>query len=348
MVEMLDLASGDDADDGITREIKRRIWWTCFICDIWSSGGGGLSRQFNVAEHQPRLPLEEIVFLELQPGQGDLRDSLWKAGIWSHMVGMVELYREIQDLYRYLVASSQWDEDFIEITVHGLAVRLLAFEERLAPDFDFSSENLARHTRRGTGRLFTGFYLGYQYYCMVLFYQYLDKSRPPTRNGAAYADRCKLHARRFSDILRAARGYPEAEAMHNINAHITIVFSSVLLHNYMFGDAGELDDTKARLESNLEFVVKLRRYWPSVELMMNRLNVFLRNCVKSGSNNNHRFDRWMVKFLQEYSMKLDEKEEDVQSPYAQHDAYGYGLSQRSRTMQGVISTFGMNARTDYT
>ncbi|KAK6525956.1 hypothetical protein TWF281_010998 [Arthrobotrys megalospora] len=345
MAQMLDLASGNDGDDGITREVKRRIWWTCFIVDVWSSGGGSLARQLQVGKHQPRLPLEEITFLDLQPGEKDLTDAAWRAGIWSHMVGMIELYKEIQDLLRYLVATTQWDEDFIESTVHGLAVRLLAFEERLGPELDFSPENVARHARRGTGRLFTGFHLGYQYYCMVLFYQYLDKSRPSTRNGAAYADRCTLHARRFCDILRTAREWPEAEAMHNINAHITIVSSSVLLHNYMFGDASELADTKARLESNLEFMVKLRRYWPSVELMINRLNVFLRSCVRSSSNNTHRFDKWMVKFLQEYSMTLAEKEEEPESPQVQHDLYEHGFSQRSLTMQGVISTFGSDART---
>ncbi|KAK6538411.1 hypothetical protein TWF694_011287 [Orbilia ellipsospora] len=343
MAQMLDLVSGSARDDGIAREIKRRIWWTCFIVDIWSSGGGSLSRHFHIAEVQPRLPLEEVTFLRLQPGEPDLVDSTWKAGIWTHMVGMIEIYKEIQDLLRYLVATPQWDEEFIETTVRGLAVRLLAFEERLIPDFEFTAENVERHARRGTGRLFTGFHLGYQYYCMVLFYQYLDKSRPATRNGAAYAEQCKFHARRFCDIIKVARERPEAEAMHNINAHITIVSSSVLLHNYMFGDAEELEGTKARLESNLEFVVKLRRYWPSVELMINRLNVFLRNCVTSSSNNTHRFDKWMVKFLQEYSMTLDEKEVNAESINTLDGASEYGFSQRGLTMQGVISTFGDDA-----
>ncbi|KAF3226693.1 hypothetical protein TWF192_005170 [Orbilia oligospora] len=348
MAQMLDLASGNEDDDGITREVKRRVWWTCFIVDIWSSGGGSLARQLQVGEHQPRLPLEEIAFLELRPGERDFNDTAWKTGIWSHMVRMIELYKEIQDLLRYLVATTQWDEDFIENTVHGLAVRLLAFEERLGPELTFSAENVARHARRGTGRLFTGFHLGYQYYCMVLFYQYLDKSRPSTRNGAAYADRCKLHARRFCDILRTARQSPKAEALHNINAHITIVSSSVLLHNYMFGDASELADTQARLESNLEFMVKLRRYWPSVELVINRLNVFLRSCVRSTSKNTHRFDKWMVKFLQEYSMTLAEKEEEgPRSPQGQMDAFEYGFSERNLIMQGVISTYGSDRTVNY-
>ncbi|EPS37915.1 hypothetical protein H072_8348 [Dactylellina haptotyla CBS 200.50] len=347
MMQMLDLASGNDHDDGITKEMKRRTWWTCYIVDIWSSGGGSLSRQLDSADHQVRLPLEEVTFLQLQPGEPDLPDSMWKAGIWTHMIGMIEVYKEILDLRRYLVAASQWDEDFIETRVHELALRLIAFEEKFAPDFDFSAENVVKHARRGTGRVFTGFHLGYQYYFMVLFYQYLDKSRPPTKNGAAYADRCKDHARKFCDILRTARECPEAEAMHNINGHITIVSSSVLLHNYMFGDASELEDTKARLESNLEFMVKLRRYWPSVELMINRLNVFLRSCVKSNSNNTHRFDKWMVKFLQEYSMALDEKVEEPETPLSHQDMYEYGFGQRSRTMQGVISTFGVNVGISY-
>jgi len=268
MALILDLASTNDAEDGITREITRRVWWTCFLVDIWSSGGSSISRQLTMTNNRPRLPVEELMFFNLHPKDADITDTNWRPGIWSHMVAMVEVFKEVQDLIRYLVVMTEWDEEFIETTVDGLAIRLLAFEERFEPELQFSTENLAINADRGLGRLYSGFHLGYQYYCMLLFYQYLDKNRPQTANGNAYADRCKLHARKFCEILKLSRENKQAQALHNIIAHVTIVSSSVLLHTYIFGDASELPDTMTRLESNMEALVQLRVYWPSVELMV--------------------------------------------------------------------------------
>jgi hypothetical protein len=355
MALILDLASTNDADDGVTREITRRVWWTCFLVDIWSSGGSSISRQLNIADRRPRLPVEELMFCSLRSNDEDIDDMKWRPGMWSHMVAMVEVYKEIQDLLRYLVITTNWDEAFIETTVDGLAVRLLAFEERFEPEIRFSAENLALNTNRGLGRLYSGFHLGYQYYCMLLFYQYLDKNRPPTPNGNAYADRCKLHARKFCEILKISRQHKHAEALHNIIAHITVVSSSVLLHTYIFGDAYELPDTISRLESNMEALVQLRVYWPSVELMVStfrlkilieltvhqidRLVVFLKNCVRSTTSNTHRFDKWMVKFLQEYGKTLDEKDKFEDSTSMLTEVHNSGLGQRSRTIRDVMSVY---------
>jgi len=297
MALILDLASINDAEDGVTKEISRRVWWTCFLVDIWSSGGSSIARQLTVTDHRPRMPVDELMFFNLRPKDEDITDVKWRPGMWSHMVAMVEVYKEIQDLIRYLVVVTEWDEEFIKNTVDGLAIRLLSLEERFEPEIKFSAENLAINADRGLGRLFSGFHLGYQYYCMLLYYQYLDKNRPTTANGNAYAVRCKLHARKFCEILKLSRENKQAEALHNIIAHITIVSSSVLLHTYIFGDASELPDTITQLESNMEALVQLRVYWPSVELMVgaakviiviylttkqiDRLVVFLKNCVRS-------------------------------------------------------------------
>ena len=268
MALILDLVSVDSAEDGVSREIKRRVWWTCFLVDVWSSGGSSISRQLNMTNCRPRMPVEELMFFNLRPEEEDITDAMWKPGMWCHMVEMVEVFKEIQDLIRYLVVMTEWDEEFIETTVDDLAVRLLAFEDRFGPELKFSPENLVLNADRGLGRLYTGFHLGYQYYCMLLFYQYLDKNRPPTVNGATYANLCKSHARKFCDILRLSREHKPAEALHNIIAHVTVVSSSVLLYTYIFGDASELQDTVTRLESNMEALVQLRVYWPSVELMV--------------------------------------------------------------------------------
>jgi hypothetical protein len=48
---------------------------------------------------------------------------------------------------------------------------------------------------------------------------------------------------------------------------------------------------------------------------INRLVVFQNSCMRSLSNNTHRFDRWMVKFLLEHAVALDEKVDDLPHPW---------------------------------
>lgn len=268
MAQILKLGTVIDADNGITRETKLRIWWTCFIIDTWASGGSNLSRQFKLQPRRPRVPMDETAFFEMKPGEPDLAPTQWKPGLWGYMVKLVAIYARIQDLNIYLAETAEWDEDSIEDAVRGLAVELDTFEKSLRPNMNYSTANLASHIGRGLGRTFIALHLGYHHYCTLLFYQYLDQHRPPSRNGKEYANRCKLHAKIFCDILKASREERGAEALYNIVGHITVVSSSVLLHSYLFGNAEELPDIRRRLESNFESLVQLRGYWSSVELMV--------------------------------------------------------------------------------
>ncbi|KAH6695349.1 hypothetical protein F5X68DRAFT_219817 [Plectosphaerella plurivora] len=310
MAEILKLGQCSDADDGVTRETKRRIFWTCFIIDTWASGGSALSRQFGWQPVQPRVPMDEYVFAMMRPGDPDIPDSEWRVGLWGVMVRLVEIYTEIQQLHKGLAATVEWDEVAMDESVAHLEAKLDTFDQTLDTGLKFSLEHLAAFVSRGLGSVFIAFHLGYHHYYTLLFYQYLDQRRPSTRNGKKYADRCKAHAGIICDVLRASREVPGAEALYNIVGHVAIVSSSVLLHTYLFGEPHELEDSKLRLESNLESLVQLRSYWPSVERMINRLVVFQKNCIRSLGKNTHRFDKWMVKFLIAHALALEDKVED--------------------------------------
>lgn len=273
MAQILRIWTTQEADDAITRETKVRVWWTCFIIDSWASGGQGLSRQFQPAVRSPRVPMDESTFYLLRPGDPDVPDHQWKPGLWGHTVHLVHIYRQIQDLHKDLADAVEWDEDSIEDRVRRLDMELAAFEASLEPGVRYSRENLAAYVRRGLGRVFVAFHLGFHHYGTVLFYQYLDHRRPSTRNGRAYADRCKYYAMMVCDILRASREQQGTEALYNIVGHVTVVSSSVLLHTYLFGGAHELQETQWRLGSNLESLKQLRSYYPSVELMVRGITV---------------------------------------------------------------------------
>ena len=201
-------------------------------------------------------------------GEPDLGDGERRPGLWGHMVKLIEIYTQIQEFHKQLSETAEWDEDIIEDSARRLDGELLAFDRQLDPGMRWSADNLAAHIRKDLGRVFIAFHLGYYHYKTLVFYQYLDHRRPPTRNGRLYADLCKQHATVVCDILRASRDHAGADAIYNIVGHVAVVSSSVLLHTYMFGEADELPDAQLRLESNLESLVQLRGYWASVELMV--------------------------------------------------------------------------------
>lgn len=276
MAQILNFGVVNEADDGVTRETKLRIWWTCFIIDTWGSSGSDLPLQFKIESKRPRVPMDETTFSNMKVGDPEIAESQWKPGLWGHMVKLVEIFSQIQNLHKYLTETAEWDEDLIEDAVRGFDVALTAFEQNLEPQMRYSLENLAVYVSRGLGRLFIAFHLGYYHYYTLLFYQYLDHRRNPARNGRLYASRCKMNANIICDILRASREVEGADAIYDIVGHLAVVSSSVLVHTFLFGDTAELPDAKRRLESNLESLVQLREYWPSVELIVcNCSGIFL-------------------------------------------------------------------------
>ncbi|KAH7411186.1 hypothetical protein BKA64DRAFT_662873 [Cadophora sp. MPI-SDFR-AT-0126] len=300
----------NEADDGITREIKLRLWWTCYLTDTWASGGSGLPRQFNILNVAPRLPMDEGIFWSMQPGDPDVSSYEWKPGFWGYNVKLACIYTQIADHTKRVVQTSAWDEEESEDTVLELSVQLTAYEESLPITMRYSPANLTLQVQRGLGRQFIALHLALNHYYVLLFYQYLDRNRPFTTNGKAYSERCKQHALLFCDILSASRTHAGAEALYNIVGHVTVVSSSVLLHTFLFGNPDEVLDIRRRLESNFESLVQLRKYWPSVELMINRLVVFQQRCLQSEMANTHRLNKWMVRFLLQHALALDDDEDE--------------------------------------
>ncbi|CAK7207119.1 hypothetical protein SEUCBS139899_009927 [Sporothrix eucalyptigena] len=351
MAQLLKLWAIEPADDGVTREMKRRLWWACFVIDTWSSGGNSLSRQLGSSFKRPRVPMDELVYRNLRPGDPDVPDETWRPGLWGHMIKLIEIYGHIQDFLRPLAETEDWDEAVIDSTIRGLDAQMVQFGQDIGPSMAFSEANLLNYLGKGLGTVFIAFHLGYHHYYTLLFYIYLDNRRPATANGRAYARRCKHHATTVCDILRASRAHPGAEALYNIVGHVTIVSSSVLLHTYLFGEADELAHSRRCLESNLETLVQLRSYWANIELMLKRLVIFQNNCLRSlnqNKNTTYGFDRWLVKFLIAHSLELEDKdcvrEEDetvaVQTAptqrYAIDEVEGNMHLERGRVTQSII------------
>ncbi|KAE8448621.1 hypothetical protein EG329_009046 [Mollisiaceae sp. DMI_Dod_QoI] len=343
MAQLLNLAKDNIDEDVIIREVKRRVWWSLYLIDRWSSAGLGLPRQFHDDGLVPQVPMDEVAFASLRVCDTNENLENWQPGIWSYMISLAKIFGHIQDLNKTLVERVFWEEEDIESQVLGVAEQLADFERSLPPTLLFTSENLSLQVERGVGRTFVALHLGYHHYATLLYYQYLDPSRPITPRRRMFAQRCKHHAKTFCDLIKTSVQHGNAEALHNVVGHMTVVSSSVHLHTLLLGDDDELPMARQRLEYNFEYLVRLRSIWPSVDLMMKRLITFQTICLRTAQLGTHRFDKWMVKFLLQHALALDEIEYSDHHPGIVSQRFSIEdprLLERSRVTESIIRVSG--------
>jgi hypothetical protein len=266
MAHVLHLPKPEPADDSIMQEIKIRTWWSLYMIDTWSSAGLNLPRQIHDKECH-RLPMAETLFWCLEPGQRVESDYQFGIGLWGYMVMLARIFSEIQDLHVRL-ADGELNEQHMEEITESLARELDRFLDDLPSNLQFTVDNLKFHAAADLGRAFIALHLGYHHYATLLYFQYFDTQLGQTPSRAIYVARCKYHAASFSDMLRLSHETENCEAFYLIVAHMTVVSSSALLHTLLFGSQDELLDTRKRLCFNFELLLKLKQYWPGVDLMV--------------------------------------------------------------------------------
>ncbi len=131
MAQLLHLSKEEPGDHDVSREVKRRVWWSLYLIDRWASAGLGLPRHFHNGGPVPQLPMDEVMFSQLGVTDGSLNvehRNNRQPGIWSHMIALVKIFGQIQDLNHELVDQIHWDENSIESRVLSLADQLATFE----------------------------------------------------------------------------------------------------------------------------------------------------------------------------------------------------------------------------
>ncbi|KAL0944510.1 uncharacterized protein CTRU02_202397 [Colletotrichum truncatum] len=343
MAQMLHL-NMPQSEPVVVQEVKRRIWWTLFMADQWCSAGNGLPNQMKGLDHAVDLPMDEAVFH--QPAHLLLQSSEQqrpKPGLWAHMITLAEIFGPIQDLNRQIAkhtasVSSSAIDAATEKRVMCLYQALNKWQDDLPPDVRYSLANLCSHRDRGLGGTFVALHQGLNHYGTLLLYQYLDPSRVTNAATAELAQRCKQYANDQSALIRVARDLGQCETLHPGVGHNAAISSSVLLHTLLFGSDGELAEARMGLQSNLETLENLSRYWPSLELTVRRLTVFQEACLQSTTPQPYRFDSWLVKFLLEYHLPLDEKAYETVNHIRIHEVNAV-LQERSDVGAKILQGF---------
>ncbi|EXL98759.1 hypothetical protein NOF04DRAFT_6311 [Fusarium oxysporum II5] len=312
MAEILGLDRPDPEDSEVLRETKCRVWWTLFMADRWSSVGRNLRRAMPDLNQETPLPMDEDVFHHLDVDQGSERSPTRPRtlGLWAYNIMLAKKLGPIRDL------NKQWNqedlsEDYVMQRVADLAEGLQLWEAGLPEEKKATEENLRAHSAKSLGGPFLAIHTGYHQHFVLLLFRFLDLNRAQTPKTIEYAELCKYHARSISQLVQLSRQVPNCAMVFGGVGYMTVASSAVLLHTLIFGQQDDTADIRAKLESNYETIYELQKYWPSIQNSVKRLELFQKTCTRPGAMQTYKFDKWMVRFLVEHHLPLDEPEGDL-------------------------------------
>ncbi|KEF59304.1 uncharacterized protein A1O9_04148 [Exophiala aquamarina CBS 119918] len=309
MAEIMNVNSPALEGSIIDREIRRRVWCSLYMTDMWCISGQGLHSQMKDVEVKVELPMNDSTFSSLKPDQVSVIDPP-EHGIWAHMMTLVPLFRPIYDINRR-IANGEVHNVNLDQEVEQLARDLLNWKNMLPFDAQMNQTNLLQQQRNGLGGLLISIHLAYHHFSILLYFRYLEAQQETSSTDRIYTARCKTHASSFSSLLRQARQLKSCDVVYPNISHMVTVSSSVLLHTLLFGELDELATVRQELNSNFEALIDLTQYWPSTSAMIERLVVFQDMCLLSTEPGTHKLDGWMLRFLIEHSLDFEAKKTKV-------------------------------------
>ncbi|KAF2151514.1 hypothetical protein K461DRAFT_328734 [Myriangium duriaei CBS 260.36] len=306
--QLLRLHSETTQGSCIVKEVGRRVYWSCYMADVWNNAGVGLPRQLHDAE-TPRMPMSELTFQalphDLPAGGEDSEQTETIDGLWAWAIRLVRLFARIQDFHASLLSSTT-SADQVTWTVNSIADAFALYQADLPPELVYNSDNLTAHVSKGIGSAFVALHLGFHHYSALLYFPFLDGHYSTTVLDATYAARCRSHASALSDMIKVSME-SDCEVHYSSVGHMTCISSAVLLHTLLLGGETDLNVTRAQLHSNFRKLLELHKFWPCTEQTIERLIGFQNACMQSLDMHTHRVDRWMVRFLLNHALPLERK-----------------------------------------
>jgi hypothetical protein len=266
MAEIMNLNSPALGGSVIDREIRRRVWCSLYMTDMWCISGQGLRSQMKDVQVKIELPINDRTFMSLHSEQLSTIGPL-EHGIWAHMMTLVPIFGPIYDLNR-LIANGEAHTIELDQQVEQLAGNLQDWKLKLPIDAQMNQENLRRQQKSGLGGLLISIHLTYHHYSTLLYFRYLEAQRPISSTDRTYITRCKAHASSFSSLLRQSRQLKGCDVVYPNIGHMATVSSSVLIHTLLFGDLNELETVREELNTNFEALIELTKYWPATSAMV--------------------------------------------------------------------------------
>lgn len=302
MAYVLRLHQDQTGDPPVLREMKCRIWWSLFMADRWCPPGLGLPREISSAKTERELPMEEVLFQNMNPATN--RDPPSREyGLWHQNILLVDTLGPIQDLNLSIVNGDRSKSEVNEEVVR-LTSCLQQWNDSLPSHMKMNNRNLDKYRSKGLGGTHIALHLGYHHYCTLLYFHYLDVTLQTSAKSRFFAQECWSHAVAFSDLLRCAREKNDCHIVYMTVAHMTMVSSSVLLHMLLFGDESNSELGRAGLLTNFEMLLELKKYWSCMNAITTRLLIFQRACLQLKT---YKVDKWLLRFLLEHGLPFSQK-----------------------------------------
>jgi hypothetical protein len=281
------------------------------MIDVWSSTGVGLPRELAHHDNVP-LPSDEVMFLQLR--SGDRRDSKGEmssgpaSSLLAQMIKLNRILAEINSVNEQAV-TGRMNGVILEAKVAEVSRKLDDWLENLPNHMRDTPANMRAYAMQGLGSTFAALYLGYYHYGQLLFYQFLHEDNHGSVPSAHfYANKCKEHAANLCSILYRANSTPGCEVLYNMIGHVLVVASTVQIHVLLYGtDEEQIQIAKSRLEQNFEILIRLRSYWPTIDVSYTRLRAFHKAC-RTSMETSFRMDQWMLRFLSEFAKPVDDRD----------------------------------------
>lgn len=292
------------------------------MIDVWASNGAGLPRLLHHKNDIP-FPISEAVFLRMRDGIGiqsptfNPPDST--TSIFAETIKLNSILADIAQLNASAANQSLSSSD-IHSATELLAERLENWRQNLPSVLRDSPLNLAFHASAGTGGAYVALYLGYYHFAQLLYYRYLHLPNlpegvvsPTVKEPQSFADQCRINSTLLCEIVYRAYSTPGAEVYYSMVGHVLVIASTVQLHILLFSDrTEEVNAARRRLEQNFRILCRLQTLWRALDVSFGRFEAFHTACMKSKANPtiDFRLDKWMVRFLMEFSKPIDERPED--------------------------------------
>lgn len=275
------------------------------MADRWCPPGLGLPREIQSSGLSVDAPMNEANFQRMESTAQTMPQARID-GIWKYKITLVDILGSIQDMNLSLVQSN-CDRFANEQQVLHLAERLRSWRDSLPQHMLMNDGNLDLYRNKGHGGTFVALHFGYHHYSTLLYFQYLEAAAEPLLGTTSYADECRYHALAFSRLLRKARAKGDCHVVYLTVAHMTMVSSSVLLHMLLFGNEQDIAIARSELTSNFDALIELKKYWPHMDRITQRLLTFQEACLRSSNHKAYALDGWMLRFLMEYGLPLEHK-----------------------------------------
>ena len=266
----------------------------------------GLPRQMPLGKVCP-LPIDEETFLQWRLGNpiSPIENVDRQSSLLAQMVLLNQLLLKINDVIAESAAIGELTSA-LERKVRDISQQLDGWHDSIPEYMKDTPDNLMRYAAKGLGRIFVAVWLGYYHFGQLLFYQFLHEDQQ-SPNQKHYSMKCKSYAAGLCNLVYAASSTPNCDVRYNMVGHILVIASTIQIHTLLF-ETDELDirEARFRLEQNFEILTRLREYWPMLDMIFSRLQIFHEVCRKS-VDSSFRMDQWMLKFLSEFAEPIQEK-----------------------------------------